>query len=347
MLGYEAEIIWEKGNLSSNYDFRPYKVFMSGIKLLLHPRLICATFSNVKYVQQHVISEETVHLFDTFVEKNINRRYYSAKQMKSNKVGQEYDKFICGSDQVWCTTSLYVDPLMYLRFAPKNKRIAYAPSLGREYIPNYNKNKIKRYINDIPNVSVREVTGQKLILGLTGRRVPVVLDPTLLLERSFWDEKKEPCQVKMCYVLCYFLSTPTEETQKKMLLFLRSEGMEIVALNSRLEYLENEMNVIYPDCGPAEFISYIENAKKVLTDSYHGMLFSIIYHKEFWSIAREYGEFDQSSRQLSVLNMLGLNRYCTVNDEWNKEDIDYVAVDEKLQYERNKSFEYLRKALEE
>lgn len=344
MLGHDAEIIWESGNLSTNYDFRPYKVFATGVKLLGHPSLFRSTFSNVKYVQQHVISEETIRLFDDFVEKNVKRKFYPSAMMKQNKVGAQYDKFVCGSDQVWCTTSLYVDPLMYLRFAPKNKRIAYAPSLGRDYIPNYNRRQIKKYINGIPSVSVREVMGQKLIAELTGRNVPVVLDPTLLVGRSFWDKKKESIQESGEYVLCYFLSTPTEETQKKLLKFI-GQGKRIVALNSRLEHLDNELEVRYPDCGPAQFISFIEHADIVFTDSYHGMLFSLMYHKEFWSVAREYGEFDQSSRQLSVLNMLGLKRYCCVDGDWDIEPIDYVTVDEILQKEKKKSLDFLRKAL--
>lgn len=345
MMGYDAEIIWESGNLSANYDFRPYKVFATGVKLLLNPGLFKSTFSNVKYVQQHIISETTVKLFDEFVEKYTKRRFYNGKQMKQKVVGQKYDKFICGSDQVWCTTSLYVDPLMYLRFAPKNKRIAYAPSLGRDYIPNYNRKQIKKYINEIPSVSVREVMGQKLIAELTGRTVPVVLDPTLLVGRSFWDEKKASVQESGGYVLCYFLSTPTEETQKKLLKFIGQEK-RIIALNSRLEHLDNELEVRYPDCGPAQFISFIEHADTIFTDSYHGMLFSIMYHKEFWSVAREYEEFDQSSRQLSVLNMLGVDRYCNTEGEWCREPIDYQAVDDVLNREKEKSLDYLRKALE-
>lgn len=345
MLGYEVEIIWESGTLSSNYDFRLRKIFATAIKLLCNPWLFKSTFSSVKYVQQHVISEETVRLFDEFVEQHIKRRYYPAKLMRQDKVGLMYDKFICGSDQVWCATSLYVDPLMYLRFAPHNSRIAYAPSLGRDYIPDYNRKQMKKYIREIPYVSVRETMGQKLVSELIHRDIPVVLDPTLLVGCSFWDGKKANAQELGDYVLCYFLSTPTEETQKKLLEVI-GQGKKVIALNSRLEHLDGKIEVLYPDCGPAQFISFIENASAVYTDSYHGMLFSIMYHKEFWSVAREYGEFDQSSRQLSVLNMIGLDRYCDSVSEWNQELIDYRHVDDVLNREKEKSLDYLRRALE-
>lgn len=346
-LGNEAQVIWEAGNLSANYDFRANKIMKTGLKLLTHPWLMKPTLSTIHSVQQQVISEATVQLFDEFVESYIERSFYPKKAMNERHVGRQYDKFICGSDQIWCTTTLYVDPLMYLRFAPKEKRIAYAPSLGRDYIPDYNKREMKRYILDIPNVSVREVMGQKLIRELTGRDVEVVLDPTLLVEKTCWDLVKTPSDVSSDYILCYFLSTPTQQTQLKLLEKVRRLNKPVIALNSRLEYLDSCVDVYYPDCGPREFISFIENADCVMTDSYHGMLLSIIYHKQFWSIAREYGEFDQSSRQRSVLDMLGLQtRYYRNGEELAQGEIDYTAVERILLAEREKSLEFLRKALE-
>lgn len=346
-LGYDVEVIWESGNLSKNYDFRLNKVVSTGFKLITHPKLLKSTFSNIRYVQQRIISEQTIQMFDSFVNSHIKRTFYSAKMMNKHKVGKMFDKFICGSDQIWCTTTLYVDPLMYLRFVPKEKRIAYAPSLGRDYIPNYNKREMRKYIMDIPNISVREYVGQKLIQKLTGRDVSVVLDPTLLISQEEWNRVKRVDENKEGYIVCYFLNTPMEETQQKMLRFVKKNRKKVIALNSRLEHMEDELVVLYPDCGPQEFIGYISNAEYVLTDSYHGMLFSIIYHRQFWSIAREYGEFDQSSRQLSILQMLGLeDRYCRAQDSIIEDNIDYAVIQKRLDDEREKSLSYLRRALE-
>lgn len=346
-LGYDCEIIWEDGNLSKNYDFRPNKVFSTGWKLLCHPKLMKSTFSSVKQVQSKIISDETVRLFDNFVDSKVKRKFYSPKLMNKNAVGKMYDKFVCGSDQVWCSTTTYVDPLMYLRFVPEDKRIAYAPSLGRDYIPSYNVRQMRRYINEIPDVSVREYTGQRLIKELTGRNVPVVVDPTLLLTKNQWDKIKVEPKVSGDYILCYFLSTPTRDTQMKLLQYIKNSGKTVIALNSRLEYFEKDINVIYPDCGPQEFVGYISKADKVLTDSYHGMLFSIIYRKQFWSIEREYGEFDQSSRQLSVLKMLNItDRYCRAEDPVTQTIINYELVAKCLEKQINESIQYLKNSLE-
>lgn len=347
-LGYESEIIWEEGNISKNYDFRPNKIISTGLKLLTNPKLIKSTFTTVRSVQQHIISDETVRLFDDFVNSTVQRKFYSAKCMNKRTVGKMYDKFVCGSDQVWCTTTTYVDPLMYLRFSPQEKRIAYAPSLGRDYVPSYNRRQMKRYINEIPWVSVREHTGQKLIKELTDRDVPVVADPTLIVSKEKWDAIKVKPDIAEEYILCYFLSTPTKETQLKLLNALKLTEKKIVALNSRLEYLEEEIEIFYPDCGPREFIGYISEAEAVLTDSYHGMLFSIIYHREVWSVEREYGEFDQSSRQLSILKSLNISgRYIRANDkiDFSACRIDYAAVSQQLLAFKNESLDYLKNAL--
>jgi len=346
-LGYDSEIIWEAGNVSKNYDLRIRKIISTGVKLLTHPRLISSTFSNVKYVQQHAISEKTIEMFDRFVDLFVKRKFYPVKKMKKNQVGEIYDKFVCGSDQVWCTTTTYVDPLMYLRFVPKEKRIAYAPSLGRNYIPSYNARQIRKYVNEIPYVSVREYTGKKLIRDLTGRDVPVVVDPTFLLHKLKWDEVKIEPSINQEYFLCYFLSMPTQQTQEKILKYIEQTGKIVVALNSKLEFIEKKVQVIYPDCGPQEFIGYVSKANCVLTDSYHGMLFSIIYQRQFWSIEREYGEFDQSSRQLSVLKMLNLeDRYLKSKDSISEIEIDYTVAMNKLQCEIEKSIQYIQIALE-
>ena len=346
-LGYDSEIIWEAGNVSKNYDLLIRKIISTGVKLLTHPRLISSTFSNVKYVQQHAISEKTIEMFDRFVDLFVKRKFYPVKKMKKNQVGEIYDKFVCGSDQVWCTTTTYVDPLMYLRFVPKEKRIAYAPSLGRNYIPSYNARQIRKYVNEIPYVSVREYTGKKLIRDLTGRDVPVVVDPTFLLHKLKWDEVKIEPSINQEYFLCYFLSMPTQQTQEKILKYIEQTGKIVVALNSKLEFIEKKVQVIYPDCGPQEFIGYVSKANCVLTDSYHGMLFSIIYQRQFWSIEREYGEFDQSSRQLSVLKMLNLeDRYLKSKDLISEIEIDYTVAMNKLQCEIEKSIQYIQIALE-
>lgn len=346
-IGHDAEVVWQDGNISRNFDIRPNKVISIILKLIFHPKLLSIALRTAKGVKAISISEEKVRKFDTFVVNNIKQTLYSPKELHRIAKTEKYFKFICGSDQIWCTTTLYPDPLMYLRFAPKEKRVAYAPSLGRNYIPSYNKRIIKKYINGIHNVSVREDDGKDLIFKLTGRLATVVADPTLLLTKDEWDRIKIDIAVPSQYVLCYFLDTPTEETCTAIADYAEKRNLDIVILGSigNLNFDHNRIH--YPVAGPGEFLTLISNSNAVITDSYHGMLFAINYRKEFWSIERVYEEYDQSSRQLTLLKRLDLlNRYIPKNDsEIPDDDINYDIVVPQLKSFIKDSYSYLSSSI--
>lgn len=342
-LGYESEIIWEQGNLSKNFDFRPIKIFKTVLKLIMHPSLLESTLKNIQEVREKEINPETVKLFSQFVENNICQKKFSHKELLAVARGDAYSKFICGSDQVWCSTTTYVDPLMYLRFAPKEKRIAYAPSIGRDYIPKYNCTQMRKYIADIPYVSIREDDGRRLIKELTGRDVPVVLDPTLLLEREDWELlKNEHVNIEKPYLLCYFLDTPCKEMQEVICATAIDNNLEIISIGRKLD-IEGIDN---PICGPSEFLGYVSSAELVVTDSYHGMLFSMIFERKFLSIKRDYQQFDQSSRQLTILNRLSLReRYLEDVSNLSLDPIDYSVVNSMIKTLRKESLHYLLEAI--
>lgn len=349
-LGYDSEIVWVTGNLSKNFDFRPRKIISSLCKLVTHPSLLSATFTNAKDLGSRVISEETVRLFDEFVGREIVQRSFSQRELSRRAASDEYKKFVCGSDQIWCSTTLYPDPLMYLRFAPRDKRVAYAPSIGRDFIPSYNRRKIKKYISEIPHLSVREFEGERLIKELCQRDAKVVLDPTLLLEKRDYDGLKSERVAEGKFLLCYFLDTPSAEVQERISALANERGAYILALGARLERCEElSARVEYPDAGPREFLSFVSGADMTVTDSYHGMLFSIIYEREFFSVERAYKQYDQSSRQTTVLRMLSLeNRYIKAGEDFPRDAcaIDYEAVKCEISRRREESLRFLGEALE-
>jgi hypothetical protein len=344
--GYSCDIIWSKGSLSKNFDLRYEKIFSIFMNLLKNPSLIKVIIGNLKSLKNEVPSKETTEKFDYFVEKNINHILYSKKELKTLVQNNYYYKYICGSDQIWNPTSLYLDPLLFLRFSPKNKRIAYAPSLGCDIIPNYNKSKLKKYILGIPNVSIRETQGQKLLEELCGVKFPVVSDPTLLFDMDFWKGYAAPCESEG-YLLYYFLNEPSEEIQGKLIDLCKNTQKKAVIINSPLKYLsKSNIPAVYPDCGPSEFLGLVKNADYIITDSYHGMLFSIIFEKNFLSVPRNYKEHDQSSRQKSVLDYLGLEERYTIdicNDKLTP--IEYGLVNVKIEQFRQYSYDFLNKAL--
>lgn len=345
-LGYGSEVVWQSGNMSINYDIRPNKIIKIALKLLFYPRLLFSTIKTIREVRSVTIEPETVRLFDEFVAGNFQQSFYAPGEIEAMAASDKYSKFVCGSDQVWATTTLYPDPMMYLRFAPREKRVAYAPSLGRNYIPNYNRKTIKRYVNGIDNVSVREDSGHQLLKELTGRDFPVVADPTLLMRSHEWDALKADIELPEHYVMCYFLDEPSQEVKDAICKYVRENDKKVVVLGHLEEIELSENDIIRPVAGPAEFLTITSQADMVITDSYHGMLFSINYHRKFWSVERDYSQYDQSSRQLTVLNRLHLeDRYIKNNYKFTEAPIDYEYVQARIDDFVNYSLNYLNNAL--
>lgn len=342
-LEYECDVIWEEGTISKHLDLRPTKVFSVILKLIRYPKFIKGVLADLNYVKTVTNSEFTIELFKSFVEKNIPCKYFNHRKLKEIGHSTEYHKYICGSDQIWCTTTLYPDPLMYLRFTSKGKRVAYAPSLGRDFIPEYNRNILKKYISDIPTKSVREKEGAILIKHLTGDIVPVVVDPTLLWDKNFWLSYASEIEEKD-YILCYFLTEPSIDIQKEIFNYVGNK--KVVILRSPLTYIsEKHVTTTMPDAGPGEFISYVANADFIFTDSYHGMLFAINFEKDFLSVERDYGQFNQSTRQKSILEQLDLLEYYNTTGMPNQKKIDYLKVNKRLAELRESSISYLSDSL--
>lgn len=346
-LGYDSEVVWQSGNVSQNYDLRPNKAIKTALMLLLHPTLLWSTIKTIREVKANVIDEGKIKKFDDFVTKNFAQTFYAPDEIERVAASDKYFKFICGSDQIWCTTTLYPDPMMYLRFAPKEKRVAYAPSLGRNYIPNYNKRTLKKYINDVPCVSVREDEGHRLIKELTGRDATVVADPTLLMQSNEWDRLKTEVDLPDNYMLCYFLDEPSAEIKAAICKYAKEKDLDIIVLGKLGEVDYPADHIHQPIAGPGEFLTIISKASMVITDSYHGMLFAINYHKKFWSVERAYSQFDQSSRQLTVLSRLAMeDRYMKTDFNFKDTDIVYSVIQSRIDEFVASSMEYLKRSLE-
>lgn len=344
-LGYSSEIIWCKGGLSKNFDIRPRKVLSSLLRAVFHPHFLMEIAENIKFVSTKKYSVEEEKLFEEFIENNIRQQKYTWRELcRMSDKDSPYSAFICGSDQIWCSTSLYVDPMLYLRFAPERKRIAYAPSIGRDYIPGYNRRIMKRYVSEIPYLSIREDCGCELVHELTGKEVVQVLDPTLLIDKDEWVSLSRNVALPESYCLCYFLDTASPEVQRNILAYSQERGLKIVALGCTLPEIPEDL-ITYPSCGPAEFLAVISRAAAVFTDSYHGMLFSIIFRKNFLAIPRNYIKYDQSSRQRSVLNMLGLSMRYGSDFSLVDGSIDYNAVNKKIDMQRQVSLSFLKSAI--
>lgn len=274
-----------------------------------------------------------------FCERYIHFRY-DVKDFRN--IDNEYDYFVVGSDQIWNPNGIGFGDF-FLKFVSPEKRISYAASISSPNIPERNKQEFLDGINGMQNISVREFEGAELIGNLTGKKVSVNVDPTLLLSDDEWRTLEEVplWYEKEKYILTYFLGErpPIVDTLSSLY------GLPVVNLLDEKNYTHYVTNI-------SEFLWAIDHAELVYTDSFHGTVFSILFRTPFVICNRiGTGSFTKmGSRIDSLLNWFGLEgRRGTVNNGYAIEnplsDPDWSKVDEVLARERMRADEYLRNAL--
>ena len=315
------------------------------ICLLKHPFFL-TNFINSKKVGQYSINSRTESLknkFDLFIRKEFAISHSDYTKDKS------VSAFIAGSDQVWQLSVPGLHPTFFLRFCNKKKRIAYAVSFGTTTIYNFNKRKLKRYISEIPFLAVREDVAVEIVKEVLPKRTDVVqvLDPVLMHNAEWWrKEEIEVSGIKKDYVVCYFLSDPSDyRLHIDSIVAKCQKGTELLWISTGYEKPNENEKVLEPT--PREFIALMDNAQYVITDSLHGTEFSILFHKSFTVCERRYlTEAEQNSRILSLLRMFNLhNRLIQNGDKEVLGDIDYLSVETKIEKQRKKSMFFLQNAL--
>ncbi len=181
-LGYKTKIIWLEEGANKGRDIRLGKIGKMLWRCFLHPQLLKHTFLSYKNSFSKTLSPAIKTKFLEFADTMLQIKGLSAEQLKIFAQDKNTLAVVCGSDQIWSAIAANIEPLYFLRFAPKQKRVAYAPSLGSKNVPSYNKKILAKYISEIPFVSVREESGAHIVKELTDKDVTVLVDPTLLLD---------------------------------------------------------------------------------------------------------------------------------------------------------------------
>jgi hypothetical protein len=260
-----------------------------------------------------------------------------------NELSEKYDFFVTGSDQVWNPTFGFGSEIDFLTFAPRKKRIAYAPSFGISSIPDLYINNFKSWIDEMGALSIREDAGAKIIKDLTRQNASVLIDPTLMLTKEDWLSISKPHnkKPKKRFLLTYFLGGLSAENYKKVVDIAVENNLEIVNL-------ANVKNKDVYTADPAEFIDYINSSSILLTDSFHGCVFSILLERPFVVFDRKGSIASMSSRIDTLLSKFQLesrkwDRIKKNNDIFK---IDYSHIPAILYSEREKTLTFLREALE-
>lgn len=247
----------------------------------------------------------------------------------------DYDLFVSGSDQVWSPRCVGFDPAYFLTFANDNQKYSYAASFAVPTLPQEQIEEYKKRLSGFQKFSVREASGEKLVKELTGREAVTHLDPTLLISAEAWG-KIAVAKIKKPYILVF-----TANPQVSLLDFAqklsKEKNMPIYYINDAPHVKKNGINyVVAPSV--EEFVGYFKGAEYVITNSFHGTAFSVIFNRNLFV------EFKNKSgrniRSEGLLKMLGINREI-VDGNCDETKIDWSDVNLKIKEQSKSSLEYL------
>ena len=250
--------------------------------------------------EKHTMNVESARRTDEFIKNNINILNISYSEMKKISRTKEYIAFFSGSDQIWSGTWFIKNRIWFLRFAPKNKRVAWMPSFGSEKVEKYNIPTYKRYISEYEYLSSREKSGTEIIKNLTGREALTLADPVILLTDDEWEEFANKNEEKEKYILLIFLDTPSD-TALDMIKKMQDEtGYKMVVFSYEHKVLKSAE---IKSGDPRDFVSIINNAAFVMTDSFHACMFSTIFNVPFYVFYRNTKYISTQSARIE--NLLG------------------------------------------
>lgn len=209
-------------------------------------------------------------------------------------------------------------------------------------IPDKHIKNFTEWLNGFFRISVRENAGADIIKRLTGKRVEVLVDPTMLLSKKEWLQiaKSTINKPNSKYLLTYILGNLSKEKKNNINNIAKKRNLKIIDLTDI-----NNHDIF--SSGPREFLDLINSANMFLTDSFHGTIFSIIFNTPFVIFNRNDNLLDMTSRIDTILDKFGLEeRYEIDLGQINKiYNVDFEHTNEILELEKSKSIEFLERAL--
>lgn len=280
--------------------------------------------------------------FDEFL-----KEYCGMNNIVQSVISWNYDEIVVGSDQVWNLKLTNYDFMYLLKEINCNKKISYAASLGEDFLTKEEVEQLVVHIHEFEFVSVRENSAKKL-LNENGIKVDVVSDPVLVFGKNGWmNFIDEDVKIKKPYILIYVIEK--SKTVFDYARFVAKElGADIVYLNQNL--IKEYADFIYiRGASPRKFLNYIFHADFIVTNSFHGTSFSMIFGKKFAVDKEWHGK--ENVRVNELLNKLDLeNRTIQSMKERGinaiTEQMDWSKIEQRLNILAKNSRLYLHQSLE-
>ncbi len=331
-LGYDCEII----------DYIRYDESYRNIEKTLLKRKSSWNKSLIKRFMYLMLRQpESIYAGRKFAKQRkkylkLSKAYKSKEELTND--APKVDIFMTGSDQVWGPVSdgTY-DDVYCLSFSNNVKKISYAASLGHISMTDELREYFKRELQSYDHLSVREDSA-KTILQDMGLSCEQVIDPTLLLDKTFWSKYAKSGNLGK-YVLVYQLHND-KRLGEYAAEIAKKKGLKLIRISASLHQISRPGKfVLCPSI--AEFLGYIKNAELMITDSFHGTAFAINFNTPFVEVLPNNGT---GTRNISILNLTGLSSRILTNKNRNiiNEPINYALVNEILDKKRIESKKILQ-----
>ena len=351
-LGFHCDLFYE-----DNKGIERYKHYLKRA-LFLASRSLRSKEFHYKYKAMkdnasHASSKiETVswELIRDFAENKLQPRGVDYALLKRLAYSDEYIAFLAGSDQIW-NAQEPMNPLCFLSFAPNHKKIALAPSFGTNDIAKFNKRDFKRNISSFAHLSVREDAGVEIVRQLVGETVERLHDPSILLTPEQWRcFADKGCKRERPYIMLHFLDEPSKSAVAFVEQIKHQTNYDVVIFAYDHQEFKKTDNVFFVNGTPEDYVSLIDNATYVCTDSFHTTLFSIYLDSAFYTFERLYKKTtSQSSRLHTLLKLYNYGeRFIATDADVNFEQLlqlELHSCSEMLHEERCRIEHYLKETL--
>lgn len=269
-----------------------------------------------------------------------DKLFYSAEEMNEVK----YDILITGSDQVWNPEITGgIEKAFLLDFGNPEKRISYAASMGSHHLSDFEKEIYKKCLSQFYEISVREEFAKKELQSLTDKDIFIAADPTMLLNVDEWKKIFPELQgkaTKGSYILTFFVTHGITNYKEKVCSYAEKLDLPVWNVqhhNKKYPYVDR---IIQAPSIP-EFLSLIQNASLIITNSFHGTAFAIYFHKRFISLVNR----GNASRVENLLKRLNLVDRIDLPLSAIEKEINYMEVDENMKKIKDESLTWLEKAI--
>lgn len=348
----------EHGHQASFIDYRPSHIEQGGSFSV--PTSLAKIKANLKVIYLVVSSFNNRH-FGSQSQKfaNFRKQFLGIVEGINGRdndaalaAAQSFDLIVAGSDQIWNPSQHYgFDPNYFLAFAKgfRARKISYAASFGRDEISESETAQLPNLLKHLDAISVRETSGVALVEQAVGHPTAGVPDPTLLHGDYSELTNKSDSLPYGSYIFCYALRSPDNIRQTSNVVSQRLNCGILSAHNPHRRWVEIGKTV-HPD--PAEWISLVKNARFVVTNSFHGAVFSLIFKKPFIVAGLTGDKAPSNARAINLLRAVGLEERLTPSfSQENVEklmscEIDWVAVHQRLVSLRQAGDHFLRTQVE-